>query len=659
MEALFYAFELAAVMRSVDLLDDIRKACPFAITDDLTSDEWKTFLFASVENGFCYGLSIIPQKDPVLFDADHQGQTAIKSGHVPPVELLAAKGAANLDLDDDEDEEPLFIALQSGNLEILRLLLQDGAKLRRLCWVMGGLCFIPNELLRLILFHLHPDDLIALASVNHHLRHAVALCIDFDVAAYHVTHNACEAFTFNHPLLFEHSIAVLCRYNVGPSNAEIIWGDNWHRMDKEEEKSDAIRLHRVKILRAAVQRGLWPLMIPSKPESELSEEDIASSESEDDTLTLGDAVEMAVLMKSLDFFNDLRNAFPDDITDDLDSAIMREFLFGSASVGFCDGLSLIPQSHPILRDYDGDGTSLFGLAIHSGHAPTVELLLSKGVPVNQPPNALQPKPHLFLALEEHNLHILRLILECGADMTIRYNGETALHRAARKNRPECLKVLLEFGADIEARSDEGVTPLGTAARSGQGECLSALLNAGADVDAVDEGGKTALAWATFEGRSDTVRFLVDRGASVNPASSTFSPLYAAVDGEREHIMISIVETLLEAGADANWRTSSGATVLHHALSKRRAVTAKVLLDAGADPTIKCNAGFTPLQRLLPIDFFWNEEWEELLELLIEKGADLQERDTSGKTIWQKLCKAGRKTAGLSQWVRRWSALTEQ
>lgn len=63
------------------------------------------------------------------------------------------------------------------------------------------------------------------------------------------------------------------------------------------------------------------------------------------------------------------------------------------------------------------------------------------------------------------------------------NFEKSLHEAARFNNPKVVCALLEAGADIEKRDDEGRTPLCLAALYGAKEALKALIGAGADVNA--------------------------------------------------------------------------------------------------------------------------------------------------------------------------------
>ena len=58
-------------------------------------------------------------------------------------------------------------------------------------------------------------------------------------------------------------------------------------------------------------------------------------------------------------------------------------------------------------------------------------------------------------------------------------GYTALHRASYKNKPECVEILLRFGANINATNDDGDTALHEASYHGKPKCLEILLKFGA------------------------------------------------------------------------------------------------------------------------------------------------------------------------------------
>ncbi|KAJ3112420.1 hypothetical protein HDU96_004563 [Phlyctochytrium bullatum] len=525
---------------------------------------------------------------------------------------------------------------------------------------MPGLPSFPSELLRRVLLYVEPLDLVALAAVNRHLRRAVPQCIDQAVAKHHVAQLRLKKgndytrtivqrnnkkVTFSHPVLFEHAVAAIARYY----SASLLWGQNWQPavQDVETEQDASIRQHWVHALRTAVRRRLWPF--PSDSSSAPSQTVLNEEKME----KLEGAAEMAGLMRSMDLLDDLRHTFPDAFADDLNLTVLKGFLFGSADSGFCEGLSLIPAGHPILHGTNIANETLLGLACGSRHLPAVEFLLAQGAPVNPAPTNPLTKPPIFYALQDDNLQILLLLLERGADVTCRFgiDAETALHQAAAAGCPEVLKLLLDFGADIEAYDYDSRSPLSVAAAYGSCECVCALLDAGAEVDARNDFGTTALAFACAEGSdvSDRISLLIKRGASVNPPSrDKSSPLIEAARSQN----LDAIKTLLKAGADVDWVDRKGETALHYAIQDKTPngmAVCRLLLDAGADPKIADDHGRTPL-HLFPTDITFTKEWEGLLGRFIKRGVDLQAEDSYGETAWQALCASGLKNPRLMRWV---------
>ena len=113
-----------------------------------------------------------------------------------------------------------------------------------------------------------------------------------------------------------------------------------------------------------------------------------------------------------------------------------------------------------------------------------------------------------------------------------------LHLAAAWTRdPAVIPLLVEAGADVNARDDRGFSPLHAAARLNENEAvIRALLAAGAELDA----------WATG--------FSVDYGWEATPL----------LEAAESNANPAVITALLDAGADASVRGWGGETLLHRA-----------------------------------------------------------------------------------------------
>jgi ankyrin repeat protein len=92
-------------------------------------------------------------------------------------------------------------------------------------------------------------------------------------------------------------------------------------------------------------------------------------------------------------------------------------------------------------------------------------------------------------------------------------GMTPLIAAAYNGRERCVELLLEAGAQLEARDVTGWTALYCASFYNYPAVVSILLAAGAQVDSVNDLGWTPLMWAAVDGHSEVVRLLLDAGAN--------------------------------------------------------------------------------------------------------------------------------------------------
>lgn len=132
-------------------------------------------------------------------------------------------------------------------------------------------------------------------------------------------------------------------------------------------------------------------------------------------------------------------------------------------------------------------------AIEKNHIEVVHVLVEAGADVNTPVedacNAIQ------CAIPTGNLDLIRFLLEAGADVNaLNWWGANALHAAAYHGSPEIVALMIKTGAGINvALKRDGLTPLMAAVA--HPECLKLLLDAGADVTARNKKQQTVFALA--------------------------------------------------------------------------------------------------------------------------------------------------------------------
>lgn len=91
-------------------------------------------------------------------------------------------------------------------------------------------------------------------------------------------------------------------------------------------------------------------------------------------------------------------------------------------------------------------------------------------------------------------------------------GKTPLHYAVSNGQIDCMNLLVEHGADLNARDHTGMTPLHAAAMLGRVREAEWLLDHGAARDAKDTFGDTPLHTAAVFGQGDMVKMLLERGS---------------------------------------------------------------------------------------------------------------------------------------------------
>ena len=187
-----------------------------------------------------------------------------------------------------------------------------------------------------------------------------------------------------------------------------------------------------------------------------------------------------------------------------------------------------------------------------------------------------------------------------------------------------MRILLDNGAEIEARNWMGNTPLIVAAEYGRKEAIEFLLANNADINAKATGrfgtSGTALTTSIRSKHSETAKLLIEKGADVNAPKGGYTiPLMEAASwGDAE-----LVKLLLAKGADVNGRTEYGWNALQWASTKE---IAEILIVAGADVNAKDDSNETPLLFAIQTGKL------HVVELLLDSGADIDANDAYEKAL---------------------------
>ena len=175
---------------------------------------------------------------------------------------------------------------------------------------------------------------------------------------------------------------------------------------------------------------------------------------------------------------------------------------------------------------------------------------------------------------------------------------TPLIIAAHNGHLNSVKILLQYGADIEDRGTleiedqviEGCTPLWAAAAFGRLDVVKLLIEQNADVDGRTSTDSTPLRAAVYGGHLDNMRCLVESGADVNARTDREStPLTVAC--YRGHL--NTVTYLINKGAFIDLQDKDGNTALHYAVQWGHFEIVSELLALGA-LQLPNNQGLTPL-----------------------------------------------------------------
>jgi ankyrin repeat protein len=282
-------------------------------------------------------------------------------------------------------------------------------------------------------------------------------------------------------------------------------------------------------------------------------------------------------------------------------------------------------------------------AIRDNRENLVDLLIASGAD----PNTKASEYPAWKCITHHRAHLLPKILAAGADPA---NPRGIIETAVAHNERQCLKILLEHGADVNARSSSGQTALTTAIKTNRLELLDELLAVGASPAVRGQEWPVALAvknpkilakllphielskiikgaleMAVVADEIESVKLLLAKGVSVEEKNGgVFSPLTTSIREDRKEIFRYLID---EAGADPN-SPGEHLPIIKSIRRHRENDLSYIehLLTKGADINLMYRGWNAVLQAVDNGD-------TQILKLLAERGSpDLQATDENGRTV---------------------------
>jgi ankyrin repeat protein len=265
------------------------------------------------------------------------------------------------------------------------------------------------------------------------------------------------------------------------------------------------------------------------------------------------------------------------------SGSLNEQLFAAAEKGDAAAAQRLLKKGADVNAKHSDGWTPLILAAGRGDVAMVKLLLDKGARTGakNPGDPTALKQALLIA----SVPVVELLLQNGADkkslneamfFTITEQpmfmnattGEKGIQVHVDKDpHAATIALLLEKGAEINARDEDGGTALIAAAGYGLLGIVEMLLQEGADIEARNNYGSTPLlvaacdcAEATMPDTLDVVKVLLQKGANINARDRRGDTALMVASGGGV-IKTEIVKLLIEKGADLKIKNNRGETAL--------------------------------------------------------------------------------------------------
>lgn len=218
-------------------------------------------------------------------------------------------------------------------------------------------------------------------------------------------------------------------------------------------------------------------------------------------------------------------------------SLIHKIIFGLRLKSLAD--ELLQNPNAVLAT-DAQGRTALDWATARAQLSDMKLLIAYG----SDPNSMDidGRTTILHAVDSYNTEALRIILEAGADPEphipkglLRGNPLTS---AILNSLPGMVKLLIEFGAKIDATNPEGLTALHSAAVSQNPECASILLEHDADITHMSSNGCTPLMTAIIHNSHAVLRLFLGKHVGCLNGSQLLPIVAEHADSETMSILAS-------------------------------------------------------------------------------------------------------------------------
>ncbi|XP_067660337.1 ankyrin repeat domain-containing protein 50-like [Haliotis asinina] len=242
---------------------------------------------------------------------------------------------------------------------------------------------------------------------------------------------------------------------------------------------------------------------------------------------------------------------------------------------------------------------------------------------------------MMLAAENGHKEVVELLVNEGADMSlVDKQRNNILHCACRGGRLEVVMYIVSQNkVDINSRGWKKKTPLMLAAANGAKDVVKFLVEHGADLSLTYAGGSNTLHLASWGGHLEVVKYIVSQNkVDINSRGwQKKTPLMvAAANGAKD-----VVKFLVEHGADLLLVHGSGINTLHMACRGGHLEVVKYIVSQN-----KVDINSRGWKKKTPVMVAAEMGKKDVVEFLVEHGADLSLLRGSGSNILHMACKEG-------------------